>query len=600
MIDRSLRERNKNKSMYIENWGWDMESKCNKMDPIFTINIGRTVKGVLIVFISAFLCGCAEYKSMVEDVVETTAVKSAKAETVENDPEYIQYSSFVEDHKINQNGEYSFDIFKQEKSEDEPKVESHEGMIHVTFASNHYLEVSYWLDENRTVPIDGKECYLMPGQSIYASEPNISNTNSNLYQFAGYKIWNYFDGTRKEYFADSNTDAVFVAPEKNESYEYSIEPFGVYQSRRLGSLNAYYYDEKGEKRTIYGGWSVNGKPVSDEKALSATEDYTISFDYDRKEYYFVESEPSDSNHSDHLGKVTFTTVHALDNQPQYSVGLHHYVAVRIDYENKDGWWTSLLNWVTRASDDTGIISIKVNGEEIPLNNNLPKVKCGDVLAIETKPEYKVYCTQTAVNNPEIRSNSIVYTVTVPDPIGNEINIYTSTSEMVQYKERTIANATIKLKFADVLNSYEVNDGDYVKSGQSVTVIISPNPGYYLSGNKVGEDGKYTDTMTYDNYIKHIDSIIKNHAIKKYISVKLSEGDEFGRCEYTLNKQSISGIYNFKDGDKVTLTYTLTDPNYQFKKWGAGKKTSLSETVTIKSDMDGTELKRADYIDIKAK
>ena len=156
MIDCSLRERNKNKSVFIRNRGWDMESRRNKTGPLFTINIGRTVKSVLIIFISTFLCGCAEYKSMVEDVVETTAVKSAKAETVENDPEYIQYSSFVEDHKINQNGEYSFDIFKQEKSENEPTVESHEGMVHVTFASNHYLEVNYWLDENRTVPIDGK------------------------------------------------------------------------------------------------------------------------------------------------------------------------------------------------------------------------------------------------------------------------------------------------------------------------------------------------------------------------------------------------------------------------------------------------------------
>lgn len=548
-----------------------------------------------------FISGCSDYQTRIQDYIEDNAKSEARDESVRDDSDYSNYLSFVEENKLNQSGEYSFEVFKQENNDGkENEMQSHEGLIHVTFADNQYLNAAYYLDENHNNRINDKECYLMPGDQLFASDPEIKNANSNLYKFAGYRIWQYEDGKRSEYLSDSESEAVFVAPNINEGIEYSIEPVGVYQSRRLGNLEAYYYDGKGNKRPIFGGWSVNGKPVSDESALSATEDYTLTFDYDHNEYYFVESIPKNSNHSDVLGKVTFSTVNALEEQPTYSVGLHHYISVRIDYENKEGWLTSLYNWVvTRGPSETGIVSIKVNGTDIENNSVLPKLKCGDVLSIETNPEYKVYCTQADVSLPDSKSSTLLYNIKIPAIIGNEINIYTSKSEMIQYQEKKMENATVKLEFADPLNNYEIQPGDYIKSDRMVKVSLIPDSGYYISGYKVDDDGKYTEILSYEKFNRNINSIISKHPSKKYIVVDLSPGDAYGKCTYTIDKQPVAGKHNFKDGQKVVMTYTITDSDYQIDKL-LGDKSTETKTISIEPSMDGSELIRDKYIKVKKK
>ena len=241
----------------------------------------------------------------------------------------------------------------------------------------------------------------------------------------------------------------------------------------------------------------------------------------------------------------------------------------------------------------------MNTKELENETDLPRVKCNDVLSIETKPGYKIYCSQAAVLQTDVQSSTILYTIRVPDKIGNEINIYSSKADMIQYLEKKLENATLKMEFADVLNSYVVQDGDYVRSNQNVTVSIVPHDGYYITGKNVGDDGRYSETMTYADYNKKIDEIIKKHKAEKYIQVKLSPGDSYGHCTYNLDKQEINGTYNFRKGQKITLTYKITDDSYQIDKL-FGDKTVQSETITISTELDGAELNREQYIKIKKK
>ena len=48
-----------------------------------------------------------------------------------------------------------------------------------------------------------------------------------------------------------------------------------------------------------------------------------------------------------------------------------------------------------------------------------------------------------------------------------------------------------------------------------------------------------------------------------------------------------------------MKYQITDSNYQIDKF-LGNKSEEEKTITITSDMDGTEIQREQYINVKQK
>ena len=120
---------------------------------------------------------------------------------------------------------------------------SHNGTVQITFATNSFLEIKYFYDENLTQPIDTKNCYLNKGERIYVSEIDVKNTKSNLYSFSEFRFLEYdSDGKRTN---TSSTQAVsgliYTLPDDFDGQGISVLPIGSYKDREL-KFDSYYFD----------------------------------------------------------------------------------------------------------------------------------------------------------------------------------------------------------------------------------------------------------------------------------------------------------------------------------------------------------------------
>ena len=141
----------------------------------------------------------------------------------------------------------------------------------------------------------------------------------------------------------------------------------------------------------------------------------------------------------------------------------------------------------------------------------------------------------------------------------------------------------------------------------MVVSITANNGYYVTGKDV-KDSVYYKEMKYSDYVKNQDDIINSHEILKYVSIRLNTDDKYGECEFTYNKESVSGVVLVKQEDEIKLKYTLTDPEYQITR-GEGissiidnifNKNQVTVSIKVTKEMDGKSINREEYITISKK
>ena len=161
-----------------------------------------------------------------------------------------------------------------------------------------------------------------------------------------------------------------------------------------------------------------------------------------------------------------------------------------------------------------------------------------------------------------------------------------------------ANTNITVKNAE--NGAKLNRGDLLESDTKVTVYITPYARYYLTG-KDAADNLYKRTMTFDEYQKNISSIISKHPAEKYYRITLDRSDSYAEYSYKLDGKSVTGTIDAKAGQKLELTYKITDSAYKLSKAhnstliGLGSSTSTAtESITVTAEMDGKRLKKTDF------
>lgn len=244
---------------------------------------------------------------------------------LDQDTDYITYLDLLDNDQLDDSGEYI------PSTRIDPNAPQN-GKICVTFAQNNYLSTAYYTDAALTKEIDPNNCYLAPGESIYAAVAEVKNSNSNLYQFEEYRIYTTTSKGERKLTAvqDQEGQLVYTIPVDFSAGGIQIVPVGKYGDRQF-STNVYYISRSGEETQIVAGnnegWSVNNSKVM---KVSAVEPYTLRYKYNTSKWFFVSASPKQFTSSpDSVGYVEFYESDPSDAMTDYAVELHPMISVSL-------------------------------------------------------------------------------------------------------------------------------------------------------------------------------------------------------------------------------------------------------------------------------
>lgn len=161
-----------------------------------------------------------------------------------------------------------------------------------------------------------------------------------------------------------------------------------------------------------------------------------------------------------------------------------------------------------------------------------------------------------------------------------------------------ANGAITVR--NYATSEILKTGDILEGSEKVTITITANNGYYVSGKNVKND-VFQTTTKFEKCISDIQKMINEHPIAKYIQVTLNSADPYGSCVYKHDGKAVTGTVNVKPGDEITLEYKITDSSYVidgasgFLGTPIGKnEKEASKAIKIDQLHDGTTLSIASF------
>ncbi len=241
---------------------------------------------------------------------------------ISNSDTYKNYQNLKASGKIEADGSYA-DTTKCSVS----------SPIHVTFADNDLISVSYFQDAEGTQPIDPENCCLKPGDRIFASKPEISNDTNTKYTFSKFLIYALDEKGKYKVFSESQPDGknlVLQIPSDYKGKELSVEPIGKYQDRHF-YFSTFYTDDAGDTNKLYRTWLIDGNEVrieNDDKGVevSSTKSLDVSYKFDQNRYYFVSSVPVCTKKP---GELIFPHIKASDKDQSFQVELHPYLSISI-------------------------------------------------------------------------------------------------------------------------------------------------------------------------------------------------------------------------------------------------------------------------------
>ena len=340
-----------------------------------------------------FLTGCGGINDYLED-------QMVKNSGILENAEYLEYEDYVNDGRIDEGGYYTESL---------EKMEENNAPIHVTFASNNNLEIRYYSDAEYLNPLNVSNCFLNPGDSVYAIVEIRDDVFSSMYEFTGFRFYAVKEnGIQKETnsitFEGKGTDYILSISNGCTETELSVEPVGAYQKRVI-SLNDYCVDDEERKTELGGTWFVNDKEFeSDTVEINPVSSYIISYQYDSDEYFYMDSEPDCyySNNTD--GVVIFNQRDPSDDTLDYSVKLHEYISV------------SLVSGVSRTVSVNG-----GNNQVVEANTELeiPRLRYGQAVVIITDKEWTDLenCRELILTSSGREAGNYKYTMIVPEKDG---------------------------------------------------------------------------------------------------------------------------------------------------------------------------------------
>lgn len=508
--------------------------------------------------------------------------------------DYKEYETLKESGSVSEDGQF---VPAEEETTDYGN-----GSIKVSFARNSRLSVSYFKDPERQ---EAFSSYYMlnPGDTIYATEPKTVIGGNAAYKFTKFIL---FDNTTENRTSIAEyANCSIQIPKDYTGDSLVIIPSGEFEEKTL-SFSAEAIENEEKYVELNGKWYLNGKRINtDTLTVSPFESCKVEFDYSnyKDEYFFYDSEPEYFYCNDEKGIVEFINTDTNESGKEYKIYLRRYTTVNLVVKQP----TDIISQIPFLPAKEIVSTVLVNGEEkeFEKKNEIQFKKCrsGDKITLRVKDGYKVTGDGVTVSEPLSIDGGYEYTATIMDTYKPTLNLTVSEKDSANgsYNQKTIDNGLISLEKND---GTSVVDGDVMEDNEKVTVSITPNPGYYITGKDISE-GIYNKSMKYSEYHSNIDKILKEHPISKYMFVTLTSNDQFGKVTYEMNGEKVSGHIKYKNGDKLKLKYALADKSYKIVRDGIfsfiGNITNpdnIEVEITLSEKFDGLEIGRSDFVTIE--
>lgn len=314
---------------------------------------------------------------------------------------------------------------------------------------------------------------------------------------------------------------------------------------------------------------------------------------------------------DHKPKLSVTLEKTVGSSMEFTLEASGF---KMDVESYAGGW-KVTDIFDKNSKNYNIIdNSQIIVENKKIGTEKPILFTMSNKAIQSGTAVRMEITLTDSNNQKISETRYIDDLSKTlDPI----NIYDPSSlgkSTVWYKSVDVvigivdinkftastASANTRLTVKNATTNETLTNGYFIEDSQKVVVTITPVDGYYVTGKKVSND-VYSDTMKYSDYKDDIGDIIANHPAAKYYTITLDKSDAFATYKYELDGNEVSGTIKAKDGQKLELTYEITDSTHKLKEpdggfifgWGESY-TKANETITITSALDNKTVTKLNF------
>lgn len=517
------------------------------------------------------MSGCSQVRERLENAL-------MESSGVLEDGDYLQYQALEASDQLDEAGVFiSEEVERQRQAE----VEMPSGTVRVTFARNDYLKITYFRDEALTDPLPAENCWLEPGDAVYASEPVLLNPNSSLYDFSQFLVREYDEaGKMKRVLAEPRDvpGLVFRIPENFSGTEISIIPLGGYRSRTV-TLSAVYGSGEQEQILENGVWQINGRRYGNGTvALNPMESYRVVYDYSayKEGWYFAGSTPESYWDRTSDGTITFLAVPTNEEHVDYTVRLHPYGSMTVgNAVNFQNAVDSLIDSASAIFGNKNVIGmqnivelIQVNGISVGNNFsdteiNVPELKVGDEILIRVPADLKVIADGMALPAPELKNESREYRFSIPDreDMNFRLSVSRRNSETEgQWHVPSVARGTMALY--DALGNRYAEGSELPAEDEKVTVEIRPDSGLCIYGKNV-KDNVYRAEMSFASFVEKFDTIVSEHPIRPGIMVYIDTADELGECTFWSGNEQIFGQVMLREGQDLQFDYILRqDAGYE--------------------------------------
>lgn len=508
---------------------------------------------LFLILIVISVVGCYFLSDYADNVISNSVIKSAK---IEDEEDYLKYKELEQSGQLDEQGRYSEDLAEPETI--------HTEQIHVTFADNRFIGISYFYDENYEQIINPKDCWLNPGDKVYYKSPVCSNEKTDLYGFFGFKALDFDESSQSPKPISIETDDIsFKIPDNYEGTQLSIAPIGKYRNRTI-AFSDYYYDSNNHKNEHDGIWMVNKEEVlKDSIEIKPTESVIISYSFDPQKYYFVDSNPEPNYNSSDLdkGKINFNSEDADLTTDSYSIELHEKFSGEYIIETK--------------AIVSGKKTIKINGKDFEVSSTKQKIpyslKGGESITIVSEiGELKITDYSSLILSEKSTNEKYTYTLTAPQPKSSSFKFDPSDYSFDH------GNIIFKYQGKEVKNKTVLADGSklYYEAINIEDRYWFPEGEHYIVVN--GEETK-----------KSINAIrIYPHIL---VTVHLPQPEIGGKINYKLDGKLInSDLIDVYAGSEIALEF-VTWNGWQVNKNGKTYFYTVTEEKEQTAKADGADI-----------
>lgn len=560
------------------------------------------------------LSGCAQIREKAEQLMWE---KSGVTEDIT----YIQYQQMEAAGALDQNGLYrSAELETYEKRQIKP------GTVHVSFARNDFLRFDYYQDEAFSQTLETTDCWLNPGEAVFAGEPELTNPNSKLYRFSEFVIMELDDkGSVKGLLQRVKTipGEVYRIPDDFTGTDISIIPIGEYLDRTV-KLSAVSVAPDGSRTALENGsWEINGKHYGNVSVkLNPMESYHINYDYGpyREKLYFSGSTPESYWENSRESTVTFLAEPSDNEYMEFEVRLHPYSRMTITngvtYQNVVD---SFLDGAASIFGNKSVIEtrniitlIQVNG--LTKGNNfsdtevdIPELRAGDEVLIRVPAELKLISEDLKDLTSSESDAGRDYRFLIPD--SETMHYHLSVTQRNSNRDGVFHETILDNAEFEVISSTGIRyteGSELPAENEKVTVKITPNKDYCVYGKNV-KDNIYQDEMKYSELAAHISEIIESHPVKPGIMVTMDTDDEFGECVFWTGTQRLSGTVMLREGQDFQFDYLL-DPEAGYEIYLTPEERMMgievwspyasSRSLDVTESLQGKTLRCRDFVTIQ--